>query len=64
MQSNSQANASDNSYNVASNRISANIGDASKTGESSDGANEVQVSLFLSLSKNTKYLPKKFVSII
>jgi hypothetical protein len=45
MQSNSQANASDNNYNAASNRISVNIGDASKTGESSDGANEVQVSL-------------------
>lgn len=40
MQLNSQANASDHNYNVASNRISANIGDA----EFSDGANEVQVS--------------------
>lgn len=40
MQLNSQANASDDNYNVASNRISANIGDA----EFSDGANEVQVS--------------------
>ncbi|XP_078154918.1 two-component response regulator-like APRR9 isoform X3 [Carex rostrata] len=37
---NSQANASDHNYNVASNRISANIGDA----EFSDGANEVQSS--------------------
>ncbi|KAJ4751452.1 two-component response regulator-like protein [Rhynchospora pubera] len=42
--SSSQANVSDNYYNAASNRISANIGDASKTGENSDGANEAQSS--------------------
>ncbi|KAJ1686230.1 hypothetical protein LUZ63_017620 [Rhynchospora breviuscula] len=42
--SSSQANASDNYYNAASNRISANIGDASNTGENSDGANEAQSS--------------------
>ncbi|KAJ3703614.1 hypothetical protein LUZ61_007319 [Rhynchospora tenuis] len=42
--SSSQANASDNYYNAASNRISANIGEASRTGENSDGANEAQSS--------------------
>ena len=43
MQSSSYANASEN--NAASNHISANVGDGSKTGENSNQGSETQVSI-------------------